>query len=151
MLSNKSVQNIAGKKPSILQKNKKFRRLVNTALKTITRYQALEIRQSIYIHSCLLILVIQRKKLVLFLDKFPFSNHPTKNFINSLKDHLLVRLLGRTFDGDTDEAFTPEDRLTVRIKNETIFRVRTARINYTTYDLQRARDTINPRNHPYIQ
>ena len=61
-----------------------------------------------------------------------------------------MRLLGRTFDGDTDEAFTPEDRLTVRIKNETIFRVRTARINYTTYDLQRAHDTINPRNHPYI-
>ncbi len=54
------------------------------------------------------------------------------------------------FDGDTDEAFTPEDRLTVRIQNQTIFRVATARINYTTYDLQRGYHTINPRTNPYI-
>ncbi|KJA23251.1 hypothetical protein HYPSUDRAFT_137852 [Hypholoma sublateritium FD-334 SS-4] len=73
-----------------------------------------------------------------------------KNFIHSLKDHLLGRLLGRSFDGDTDESFTPEDRLTVRLQNETIFRVRTARINYTTYNLQRAHHTVNPRTHPYV-
>lgn len=60
------------------------------------------------------------------------------------------RLLGRPFDGDTDESFTPEDRLTVRIQNQTIFRVCTARINYTTYDLRRAHDTINPRTHPFV-
>lgn len=46
--------------------------------------------------------------------------------------------------------FTPEDRLTVRIQNETIFRVCTARINYTTYDMRRAYDTINPRTHPFV-
>ena len=67
-----------------------------------------------------------------------------------MKDHLLGRLLGRSFDGDTDELFTPEDRLTVCIQNETIYRVRTARINYTTYDLRRGHHTVNPRTHPYI-
>ncbi len=98
-----------------------------------------------YIHSCLSALVIQQKKSVLSLDKFrsPISNHPTKNFIDSLKDHLLGRLLGRTFDGDTDENFTPEDRLTVRIQNETIYRVRTARILYLSLPHVSLR---NPRN-----
>ncbi|KAF9470995.1 hypothetical protein BDN70DRAFT_820601, partial [Pholiota conissans] len=73
-----------------------------------------------------------------------------KNFIRSLQDHLLGCLRGRTFDGDTDESFTSADRLTVRLQNETIFRVCTARINYTTYDLRRAYDTINPRTHPFV-
>lgn len=67
-----------------------------------------------------------------------------------MKDHLLGRLLGRSFDGDTDESFTSEDRLTVRLQNETIFRVCTVRINYTTYDLRRAYDTVNPRTHPFV-
>ena len=67
-----------------------------------------------------------------------------------MKDHLLGRLLHHTFSGDTEETFTPEDRLTVRLRDETIFRVCTARINYTTYDLRRAHDTINPRTHPFV-
>ena len=73
-----------------------------------------------------------------------------QNFIISLKDHLLRRLLGRKFDGDTDELFTAKDHLTVRIENETIFRVCTARFNYTTYDLRRGYHTVNPRTHPYV-
>ena len=67
-----------------------------------------------------------------------------------MKDHLLGRLLKRSFDGDTHATFTPEDRLTVRLQNQTIFQVSTARINYTTYDLRRAYDTINPRTHPFV-
>ena len=46
--------------------------------------------------------------------------------------------------------FTPDDRLTVRIQNEAIFQVQTARINYTTYDMRRAYDTVNPRTHPFV-
>lgn len=67
-----------------------------------------------------------------------------------MKDHLLGRLLGRRSDGDSDTTFTPDERLTVRLQNETIFRVHTARINYTTYDMQRGYDIINPRTHPFI-
>ena len=47
-------------------------------------------------------------------------------------------------------AFTPEERLTVRLRNDMIFRVHTARINYTTYDMWRAYDTINPCTHPFV-
>lgn len=60
------------------------------------------------------------------------------------------RLLGYKYDGDTDTVFTPQDRLTVRIENDIIFRVHTARINYTTYDMRRGYDTINPRTHPFV-
>ena len=63
-----------------------------------------------------------------------------------MKDHLLGRLLGR----NCGETFTPADHLTIRIQNETIFQVHTARINYTTYDMRRAYDTINPRTHPFV-
>jgi len=42
------------------------------------------------------------------------------------------------------------DRNTIRIRNNTIYRHCTARINYTTYDMRRDYDTINPRTHPFI-
>ncbi|KJA13983.1 hypothetical protein HYPSUDRAFT_150920, partial [Hypholoma sublateritium FD-334 SS-4] len=73
-----------------------------------------------------------------------------QNFIRSLYNHLLGRFLGHPFDGDEDDSFTSKDRQTIRIQNETIFQVCTARINYTTYDLRRAYDTINPRTHPFV-
>ena len=60
------------------------------------------------------------------------------------------RLLGRNFDGDADTTYTAEERLTVRLQNETIYRVHTARFNYTTYDMRRGHDTINPRTHPFV-
>lgn len=31
-----------------------------------------------------------------------------------------------------------------------MYRVNTVRVNYTTYDMRRAYDTINPRNHPFV-
>lgn len=65
-------------------------------------------------------------------------------------NHLLGRLLGLSFEGDDDGLFTDKDRQTIRIQNETIFQVCTARINYTTYDLRRAYNTINPRTHPFV-
>ncbi|KAF9551238.1 hypothetical protein CPC08DRAFT_768761 [Agrocybe pediades] len=73
-----------------------------------------------------------------------------KDFIPKLKDHFLGRIQGRTFDGDTHDEFSREDRNTIRIINNTMFRLKTIRVNYTTYDLRRDYDTINPRVHPYI-
>ena len=73
-----------------------------------------------------------------------------QDFIPKLQDHLLGRILERDFDGDTHDEFTDEDRNTVRIRNNTIFRHRTARINYTTYDIRRDHDTLNPRTHPFV-
>ncbi|KAF8951473.1 hypothetical protein BDZ97DRAFT_1684491 [Flammula alnicola] len=73
-----------------------------------------------------------------------------KDFFPKLQEHLLGRILGRDFDGDTHESFTHEDRNSIRLRNNTIFRHMTARINYTTYDIRRDYDTVNPRTHPFI-
>lgn len=58
---------------------------------------------------------------------------------------MLGRLLNRDFDGDTHEEFTPTDRNTVRIVGNKIYASKTLRVNYTTYDVRRDQDTLNPR------
>lgn len=72
-----------------------------------------------------------------------------QDFIPKLKDHLLGRLLRRDFDGD-EEQFSEEERATVRINNHNFYSVGTMRVNYTTYDMRRDQDTINPRTHPDV-
>lgn len=74
---------------------------------------------------------------------------PPQRFIPKLKDHLLSRLVGRSFDGDEAE-YSEDQRNTVRIVQQTIFPVQTLRINFTTYDCRRDTDTINPRSHPNV-
>ncbi|KAF9473199.1 hypothetical protein BDN70DRAFT_817603 [Pholiota conissans] len=101
-------------------------------------------------HSYRKIQTIRQRKLVLLILLPSLSDYVFKNFIRCLQDHLLGRLLGHDLDGDSGKVYTPKDRLTVRIQNETIFRVCTARINYTTYDMRRAYDTVNPHTHPFI-
>ena len=73
-----------------------------------------------------------------------------KGFISKLQDHLLGRIGGREFDGDTHISFSDEERNSIRIRNNIIYRLSTLRINYTTYDLRRDFDTINPRIHPFV-
>lgn len=63
-----------------------------------------------------------------------------------MKDHLLARLLGRQYDGD-EEPFTDADRATVHIVDNRVNCAKVLRVNYTTYDLQRNRDSMNPRTH----
>ncbi|KAF9543337.1 hypothetical protein CPC08DRAFT_755956 [Agrocybe pediades] len=66
-----------------------------------------------------------------------------KDFIPKLKDNILARLLERTFHGE--EEFSDSDRNTVRIAGGRLYIARTCRINYTTYDIRRKGDIINPR------
>ncbi len=47
------------------------------------------------------------------------------------------------------EDFTDDDRNTIRIRNNTIYRHQTMRVNYTTYDIRRDFDVINPRSRPF--
>lgn len=47
------------------------------------------------------------------------------------------------------EDFTDGDRNGIRVKNNTIYRHRTMRVNYTTYDVRRDYDILNPRSHPF--
>ena len=46
--------------------------------------------------------------------------------------------------------YTEDDRDTVVICNNYIYRHKVLRVNYTTYDLRRSQDSINPRTHPDI-
>ncbi|KAJ3905176.1 hypothetical protein F5879DRAFT_900027 [Lentinula edodes] len=70
-----------------------------------------------------------------------------KNFYPKLQDHLLGRLMERKFDGDTHESFTDTDRNHIRLKGGSFTSLKTCRINYTTYDVRRDQDTVNPSNH----
>ena len=67
-----------------------------------------------------------------------------------MKDHLLGRLLNRDYEGDSYGDFTEDERNTIEISGERIYRCKTMRINYTTYDVRRDGDTINPRTYPDI-
>lgn len=48
------------------------------------------------------------------------------------------------------EDYSNEDRNSLRFVGQKIYSVQTCRLFYTTYDLQRESDTINPRTHPDI-
>jgi hypothetical protein len=67
-----------------------------------------------------------------------------QDFIPRLKNYFLSRLLGRQYDGDELE-FTANDRRSVIIENNEIYRHKVLRVNYTTYDLRRGQDSLNPR------
>ncbi|KAH7868122.1 uncharacterized protein C8R40DRAFT_1164102 [Lentinula edodes] len=58
------------------------------------------------------------------------------------KDHLLGRLKEIPFDGDYE--FTADERQDVIIAEEKIYAAKTLRINYTTYNVRRDQDVINP-------
>ena len=73
-----------------------------------------------------------------------------KAFIPKLKDHILGWLLEKNYEGDMYGEFTNEERNTVRIAGERIYRCKTVKINYTTYDIRRDGDTINTRTYPDI-
>jgi hypothetical protein len=70
----------------------------------------------------------------------------SQNFIPKLKDHLLSRLLGHEFDGD-ESVYTDKERSMVRIVGDRIYSAKVLRVNYTTYDVRRGQDSMNPRTH----
>lgn len=59
-------------------------------------------------------------------------------------------MLGRDSDTEFHDRVTDEDCARVCIIRNKIFSVKTLRINYTTYDVHREQDTINPRTHPFV-
>ncbi|EGN94895.1 hypothetical protein SERLA73DRAFT_155586 [Serpula lacrymans var. lacrymans S7.3] len=71
------------------------------------------------------------------------------DFIPHLKNHLLGRLLGVTYKGD-EIFYTDKQCGTVKILKNKLYWHQVLRLNYTTYDLRREQDSINPRTHPDI-
>jgi hypothetical protein len=71
-------------------------------------------------------------------------------FLPKLHDHILGRLLKRPSQGDTYGDFSDEERNMVHILGNKLFEVSTMTVNYTSYDIRRDHDLINPRSHPDI-
>jgi hypothetical protein len=69
-----------------------------------------------------------------------------QEFIPRLKDHLLGRLLDLKFDGDKT-VFSGEQQNSVRILGDQIYSAKTFRVNYTTYDMWRGQNSMNPCTH----
>lgn len=67
-----------------------------------------------------------------------------QDFVPRSKDHLLGRLLHKPFDGD-EKDFSDSDRNTIRIVDNRIYSAKVLRVNYTTYDVRRDQDSMNPR------
>lgn len=66
-----------------------------------------------------------------------------QNFLPRLKDHVLARTRGLTYNGDEYD-FTDDERECIVFHNNKIHDHPLLRVNYTTYDLRREQDTINP-------
>jgi hypothetical protein len=73
-----------------------------------------------------------------------------QDFISKLRDHLLGQVCGHDLDCETHQSFSDDEKNSIRIRNNTIYRVSTLRVNYTTYDMRRDFDTINSKAHPFI-
>ncbi|KAN0088931.1 hypothetical protein V8E55_005988 [Tylopilus felleus] len=65
------------------------------------------------------------------------------DFLPRLKDHLLARARDLAYNGD-EHGFSDSDRYCVNIKDDRLYHHTLLRVNYTTYDLRREQDTINP-------
>ncbi|KAG1807651.1 uncharacterized protein BJ212DRAFT_1281691, partial [Suillus subaureus] len=67
-------------------------------------------------------------------------------FMPKLKNHILycLRKLDITY---CDHLFTDKEQNSVIIANNRLYAVQTMQVYYTTYDLQREFDTINPQTH----
>jgi len=53
------------------------------------------------------------------------------------------------YSGDENE-FSDSDRRRVHVGQDRLYRHKVLRVNYTTYDVRRAQDSLNPRTHPDI-
>ncbi len=75
-----------------------------------------------------------------------------QNFIPLLREHCLERLdiEPGLEDGDGAPAFSREQRHGLEILDDKLFSHNIMRRNYTTYDMRRDQDSINPRTHPDI-
>ncbi|KAJ7151509.1 hypothetical protein C8R46DRAFT_1229045 [Mycena filopes] len=67
-----------------------------------------------------------------------------EDFLPKLKDHLLGRLAHPDWSGEPNE-FTRDDHYKLLIKSDRFYQHKVLRVNYTTYDVRRGQDSMNPR------
>ncbi|PPR01795.1 hypothetical protein CVT24_001691, partial [Panaeolus cyanescens] len=66
-----------------------------------------------------------------------------KDFLNELKSHILSRIL----QDDSDSTYTKEELSHLELSSDALYEHSVLRVNYTTYDLRRSQDSLNPRTH----
>ncbi|KAG2061327.1 hypothetical protein BDR06DRAFT_848767, partial [Suillus hirtellus] len=71
-----------------------------------------------------------------------------KDFLPQLKDHILTCFLGN--DDSEECTFTVVQRNSLIILNNKIYKHKVLCVNYMTYNLRRAQDSLNPRTHADI-
>ncbi|KAJ6457005.1 hypothetical protein C8R47DRAFT_1248481 [Mycena vitilis] len=71
------------------------------------------------------------------------------DFLPKLKDHLLGRLLHPNWTA-TGQEFTHQEHAKLLIVSDRLYRHKVLRVNYTSYDVRRGQDSMNPRTHADI-
>ena len=72
-----------------------------------------------------------------------------QNFIPNLKDYALCKVLGLEHDAD-EINFTESQRASITFVMNKIYQHKVLRVNYTTYDMWREQDSLNPHTHANI-
>ncbi|KIK26402.1 hypothetical protein PISMIDRAFT_274760 [Pisolithus microcarpus 441] len=75
------------------------------------------------------------------------SDLALKDFLPRLKAHILGRLLGTEPGIGEEQEFTQAQHNTLIIIKNRLYRHKILRVNYTSYDLRRDQDSLNPRTH----
>ena len=73
-----------------------------------------------------------------------------QGFLQKLKNHILGCLIPGSKADDGDKEFTLAQRNALHFINNRIYRHKVLCINYTTYDLHWAQDSLNPQTHSDI-
>ncbi|KAF8165838.1 hypothetical protein B0H34DRAFT_856090 [Crassisporium funariophilum] len=64
------------------------------------------------------------------------------DFLPTLQDHILGRILNRSYHDD-DVPFTDQEHSLVHFQNHMMFEHKVLQVNYTTYDMRREQDSLN--------
>ncbi|KAK7689324.1 hypothetical protein QCA50_007115 [Cerrena zonata] len=66
-----------------------------------------------------------------------------ESFYRDLQGCMLSRLLDRDYDRDELD-FSLKKRRSIRIRKNRIYKHKVLRVHYTTYDMRRSTDSVNP-------
>jgi hypothetical protein len=77
------------------------------------------------------------------------TSNSLQHFLPALKNHLLARTRGIPYTGE-DPSYSIAEQLELTIVNNMIYSHQVVRFHYTTYDMRRKQDSVNPRSHADI-